>query len=191
MNDVAYNEPWLDERAREVRASIAAIQGMSAQFSYLQLGWRPPDGGWSIGQVFEHLILTDRPYIDAIRRALRNAPRARDAWRSSFLGGMLVRAVSPEAKRKAKAFKGYRPGPQPRADVVSDYLALREQLLELIAEARGADLRRTRFHSRIFGLIRLNLGDGIMVMIRHTERHLQQVARVHQQMISSGPANVI
>ena len=59
--------PWLGERAREVRASIEQIERLRTELGYLQLGWRPPDGGWSIAQVFEHLIAADASYLPRMR----------------------------------------------------------------------------------------------------------------------------
>ena len=60
--------PWLADRTREVRASITTIEQLGSDLGYLQLGWRPPDGGWSIAQVFEHLIIADSSYLGAMKR---------------------------------------------------------------------------------------------------------------------------
>jgi hypothetical protein len=168
---------WLEERAREVSASIADIRRL-AGLSQTQISWRPPDGGWSISQVLEHLILTDSAYLPVLHRAIANGPRGETAWRPSLMGGLLLRFVRPKSKRKVKAIKGYIPGPEPRANVVSDYIALREQLLRAINQARSRDLRRTRFISPLSSLFRMNLGDAIMVLVVHTQRHLEQIARV-------------
>ncbi|HEX6560371.1 MAG TPA: DinB family protein, partial [Longimicrobiales bacterium] len=150
------------------------------ELEYLQLGWRPPEGGWSIGQVFEHLILTDTPYLETMQRALVGAKHGGGAWQPSFMGGMIIRAVDPGTARKSKAFKKHQPGPQPRANVIDEYLARREQLTDLIGAARGVDLRAVRMRSPIIGLVRLNLGDAIQIMVSHTRRHLQQIERLRQ-----------
>lgn len=181
MSDlISTNNRWLEQRAHDVQESIGRIRALRAELAYLQIGWRPPDGGWSIGQVFEHLILTDTPYLENMRTVLPGAKRGGADWKPSFTGAMIIRAVSPEATRKSKAFRNFQPGPQPRANVIDEYLARREQLVELIGAARDVDLRATRVRSPIVRLVRLNLGDAIQILVAHTQRHLQQVERVRR-----------
>ena len=178
MNGDVANQQWLDERASEIRASITDLEHLRDTLAYLQLGWRPPEGGWSIGQVIEHLILTDQPYLADISRLLMRAKRGGERWHPSMLGGFITRAVSPQAPRKAKAFKGFQPGPEPRADALSEYIEIRRALLALIEQSKGVDLNRARLKSPVFGLIHYNLGDAYMILTRHTQRHLQQIERV-------------
>src|SRR5688572_20003663 len=96
------NDQWLAERAREVQDSIAQIRRDVEPLAYLQLGWRPPDGGWSIAQVMEHLIITDLSYIDAFEVILAQPPKKQNAgaWRPSLIGGFLTRSQQPDSKQK-------------------------------------------------------------------------------------------
>ena len=170
--------PWLEERAREVRASSEAITKLRAELSYLQLGWRPPDGGWSIAQVFEHLIISDVSYLERMRELVEHGKRGNTPWKPTFGGGLLIKTVSPTSKRKSRAPRIYRPPAEPRAHVVEAYLALRTTFLDIIARADGVDLRRNRMVSPVTPLIRPNLGDAIMVLTVHTQRHLLQIERI-------------
>ncbi len=76
MNDRQLNNRWLAERVSDVRASIADLRREVGPLAYLQLGWRPPEGGWSIAQVIEHLIITDESYLEPIERLVRREVRA-------------------------------------------------------------------------------------------------------------------
>ena len=67
------NNPWLMDRIRDVEQSIDIIKRDVATLEYLQIGWRPPDGGWSIAQVMEHLILTEERYCSFADIRLPNA----------------------------------------------------------------------------------------------------------------------
>ncbi|HUP89531.1 MAG TPA: DinB family protein [Longimicrobiales bacterium] len=174
------NDNFLDERAREVRASIDAFRKLEPELAYLQLGWRPPEGGWSIAQVVEHLILTDEPYVDIITRLLQNAKRDGDAWKPSMFGGFVTRAVEPKSAKKVKALKGFQPGPEPRANAIADYIRLREKIAQLIEQSKGVDLNRARMSSPVMGLIRYNLGDAYMILSKHTMRHLEQIERIRK-----------
>ncbi|HET9441300.1 MAG TPA: DinB family protein [Longimicrobiales bacterium] len=182
MNDAQINNPWLAQRARELQTSIVEIERDVAPLAYLQIGWRPPDGGWSIAQVMEHLIITDQSYIDALEPLLAQPPRrvVQEAWRPSLMGGLLTRSQMPDSKRKLTTPRIWRPAPEARAHVVEEYIAVRKRLLQLLERADGHDLRRTRLSSPAARWIRMNLGDAFMTLIVHTQRHLQQIRRIKE-----------
>lgn len=174
------NETWLDQRIAEVRASIAAIEKIRSELAYLQLGWRPPTGGWSIAQVFEHLIIADTSYLPTLRNLATHGRRGDTPWRPTLAGKWLLKSLQPTSEKKVPAPRIYRPAAEPRANVVEEYLKLRVQEIEIIEQAKisGADLVRNRMSSPVLSLIRVNLGDAFMLLVVHTQRHLQQIARV-------------
>ncbi len=186
VESTSIKNPWLAERANEIRNSIADIEREVAPLAYLELGWRDAAGGWSIAQIMEHLIITDQSYIDRLTELLREPSRkpVYQPWRPSLIGRFLVRSQMPESKRKVTTPPVWRPGPEARADVVQEYIAVRQRLLQLLSQADGHDLNRTRLSSPASKLIRLNLGDAIMTLVVHTQRHLQQIRRIKERHTS-------
>ena len=180
MNAMQLDNPWLAERVRDIRASIAELRSEVSPLAYLQLGWQPPEGGWSVAQVIEHLIITDQSYVDRLDRLLAHKPAqpSHEVWQPSLIGGFLVRSQLPDSKRKLRTPSRWRPGPQPRAHPLEEYITLRERLIELVQKADGHDLRRTKLSSPASRFVRLNLGDAIMTLVVHTQRHLKQIARI-------------
>jgi hypothetical protein len=172
MSDV-----WLEDRKQDVRASIDAVRRIQNELAYLQLGWRPPDGGWSIAQVFEHLIISDSLYYPQLREIVQTGKRGSAEWKPTITGGFIVRALLPTSTRKTPAPQIFRPA-EPRANVVEDYINVREELVRIMDSAKGIDLRRNKVTSPVSKLIRINLGDAFMILVVHTQRHLQQIARV-------------
>lgn len=180
MNVVAGNDQLLDAHAKAVRASTAEIRALRDQLAYLQQGWRPPDGGWSIAQVFEHLLMSDRSYLPEMRRMVESGSKGDAPWQPTLFGGLLARSLAPGKTRKLPAPRAWRPAPEPRAHVIDEYIELREELVALIERARGVDLRRNMMRSPAASLIRLNLGDAFQILVVHTQRHLQQIARIRK-----------
>lgn len=172
------NDHWLDDRAREMRDSLATIRRLQAELDDAQLWWRPPEGGWSIGQVFGHLVLVDKPYTSIVPEALTRAPRGGKPWKPSLIGRLVRHAVDPKSERRYRTGRGFQPGAQPRANAIADYIAIREELLRLVEQAKGVDLNRTRVRSPVSRFVRYNLGDAFLILVRHTQRHLQQAERV-------------
>ena len=150
-----------------------------------QLAQRPANGGWSISQVFEHLVLTGELYLVGINTAIAAAkPTAcPPIWKSTWVGWLLATAVSPQAPRKLSAPKRMQPGPIARPNVVAIYSAEGARIASLLDRATALDLNRVRIASPILKIIRLNLGDCFEVNVQHGTRHLDQVERVRLEIV--------
>lgn len=171
------------ELRRRVLGSAEQAEQTAREVGEAGLGWLPPGGGWSVGQVLEHLVTTDREYVAKLRPVIA-AARARGrtggagAWRPSLLGGMLARAIDPASTKPVPSPKSFRPAGPHGGDVVARFRAARQEIAALMDEAAGLDLRRVRLGSPVSRLIRLNLGDAFLVLTLHAERHLGQIERV-------------
>ena len=164
-----------------VDAITEHAQSLTAGLDDHQLSWRPPNGGWSIGQIFEHLVVVNDSYLERIRPLVRRADALRtriaDAqWRPTLMGRMLVNAF--HSTRKLPAPRMYRPPLQPRANVVGEFLRRQHELTELLRTAAGLDWQRIRTTSPVTPLIRLNLGDCFTIMVVHAQRHIGQIERL-------------
>lgn len=170
---------WLADRISEVEESIAVVEREVLPLAYLQIGWRPPEGGWSIAQVMEHLIITEESYLATFDRILARRPvhASNEEWTPSLIGGFLTRSQMPEA-RKMTSPSAWRPAPEARANVVEEYIAVRRRLIEAMRKADGHNLRRTKLSSPAAKLVRINLGDAFMTLVVHTQRHLRQIERI-------------
>lgn len=150
-----------------------------------RLNRRPPDGGWSVGQVLEHLCVSVElyePRVQAmLRRARVDAAAPRREWKPTAFGRMLVHSLA--APRKLITPKGMRPALTPRAGVLEAFLGIHSAVATRIDDAATFDWRAARMWSpavpRILQpLARLNLGDVFSVFVVHAERHALQIARV-------------
>lgn len=170
----------LERVARAGERARTLVQPLSEA----QLAWAPPGGGWSVGQVLEHLVVSDALYLERMRRALEAAVAAGrhrgvpTAWRGSLFGRLLAAAVAPDSARRVGAPRVFKPGPAARPGVLEAFLATRGELSALLRRADGWDVSRIRLASPVSALVRLNLGDAFRILANHAERHLGQVERV-------------
>lgn len=165
------------------RRTTAAFRTLADPLSASQLAWAPPGGGWGVGQVLEHLVTVNGLYLQLcealVARGLAVTPPATTgAWKASFVGGFLARAVAPESTRKLPAPKVFRPGPAPRANVLPVFLEMQERLASLVERAAPLDWNALRGPSPVSPLIRVNLGDAFQILVNHSARHLGQAQRV-------------
>ncbi|MDB4950551.1 MAG: hypothetical protein JWM27_3200 [Gemmatimonadetes bacterium] len=156
---------------------LRVLEGLDAD----ALAWSPPGGGWSVGQVLEHLVVSADSYLDRLPYLLERSAAlhgsADTPWKASLLGKWLAKSLEPGA-RAMPAPRIYRPGAAPRADVLAELLKRQARALELMEAAAGLEWRRVRMGSPVTPLIRLNLGDVFTVNVVHVERHLGQIDRV-------------
>ncbi len=161
----------------EPRARVAVSGLPEAKFREV-----PPDGGWSVAQVFEHLCVSSYSYLDgplpqAVAKAVARGPSLR-AWKPSFVGGWLTRALV-EGGKPMSTPKLYRVGREPRPNVVDEFLGSVVRLRKLMHEADGFDLG-TGFASPVSPLFRINLGDAFRILVVHGHRHLAQAERTRR-----------
>jgi hypothetical protein len=142
----------------------------------------PPDGGWSVAHVFEHLCVANESYLDgplgpAVAKAKAQGPSDRP-WRPSFVGRWLTGALVEGAK-PLPAPKRWRVGSNPREQVVDAFLAGVGRLRGLMREVDGHDLR-VGLSSPVSPLFRMNLGDAFRILVVHSHRHLAQAERTRR-----------
>jgi hypothetical protein len=173
-------------------ALIATTRALDARILTIQettdptaLSWQPPSGGWTAGVVFEHLCIGHDSYLTVLGRLVANAPRnatvshATSRWKPSFAGNLLVRSL--ESPKKRRAPKIYRPPPQPRPNVMQEFLDRQRKLVDLIERSMALEWQRVRMASPVSWLIRMNIGDGFTVLVVHAERHLRQIDRILEE----------
>ena len=69
--------------------------------------------------------------------------------------------------------------------IIEDYVKSSEELIALVNKMKHLDLKKIKLSSPVNKLIRLNLGDPLIIIPKHDERHLNQAERVkNQQRIS-------
>jgi hypothetical protein len=178
--DTAFGVPYLAAlsiRMAEVRRRArSSVSGISAN----AMSARPPSGGWSVGEIFEHLCVAnisyERPVAQAIAkaRARRGPPRAH---RSTLGGGFLIRTLMP-GTRGVPTLRPYVPL-TPRERVVDAFLGSLDTIEREMHEADGLDLR-VMLTSPVMPLLRMNLGEAFTVAVVHAERHLGQVERTRR-----------
>lgn len=149
-----------------------------------QLNWRPNPGIWSIAEVLAHLNSYSRYYHPTIQKKIEStrfrtekenflsSPLGRSAWKSMKLGRL------NNIKRKFKAPKGHNPSIDPelvQGTELTDFLAQQQELLAIIESSSEVNARKVKIPISISKIVRLRLGDALLFIVYHNERHMQQI----------------
>src|ERR1700730_13358152 len=150
-----------------------------------QFNWRPSPRRWSISECLAHLNVLDGLDVPAIRIAIERGSAqgltGKGPFRYGFLSRNFVRFSEPPVKLKFRAPKVYRPpSDQPKERVVAGFIAIHDQLLELILKANGLDLARIKVGTP-FPRVIFSLGQRFALLAAHDRRHLRQAWDVRRQ----------
>lgn len=159
----------------------AQAKGDLAGLDQSGMDWRPPAGGWSVAQVLEHMVITNELYMPRVAALITHAATSQGearAWKPSLMGRILIKAVLPTTPRKVKTLAKLEPDPVPGPDVVTRFLGTVREITDLLWRSKGIDMRKPRMTSPVSPLFRrLNLGDAFVILVAHTQRHMQQIER--------------
>ncbi|MCH2234303.1 MAG: DinB family protein [Crocinitomicaceae bacterium] len=179
----------------DLKEKLKSMSALSAQdvrdnFSNLsktQLEWQPNDKSWSIGQCLEHLNAYFRYYLPVFKGKISNS-RFRepvDYFNSSPLGVAVYRSVKlgkvKNVKRKLKSPKEYNPLVNEALmtdNAVAEFLEHQLAFDDVIEEATQINLRKTKCPLSLRPVVKLNLGDALVYMSYHIERHIEQAKKV-------------
>jgi hypothetical protein len=180
--------------AQELQSRLTAILDLTAQefrpLSEEQLRWKPAADRWSILECLQHLNLAERFYIRNIqhkvdRLGIQQTNPTDQAMQSDWVGKAMRYIVDPEMKIKVPAPGVIRPRRaselQP-AEVLGQFIELQTLLHELLNKAVYLDWNQEKVMSLFGNWLKLRLGDTLLMLVAHTERHINQAMRVKEEM---------
>jgi hypothetical protein len=153
---------------------------LAGELSDEQLNWKSTPDKWSIAQCLDHLAVTgerfDEYYTEAIKRGREKWPvREPIQYLPTFVGGWLLKRVTPEVKRKIRAPKVFRPSQSVTiTGSLEKFLKQQDVFLGFVRAARDLDYNRIRLRSPVTPLMRYSLADAFVVTVLHGQRHLGQ-----------------
>lgn len=177
----------LNEARKVSDSSLRTVKERLLSLSQTQLTWRPNEVSWNIQEIFCHLNQYAAYYHQAFKRSIEktkfaltrenylSSPLGRSAWKSMKLGR------AQNVKRKFKAPKAYNPRLDPTlltGQDVKDFEANLGELFGIFDQAAKVDLRRVKIPISISKIVRLRLGDALLFVVYHNERHVQQALNI-------------
>lgn len=152
-----------------------------------QKSWKINESSWSINEIFAHMNEYAKFYHSTFlerieitrfrepRQIFLSSPLGRSAWQSMKLGN------AKNVKRKFKSPKTSNPSIDISlltGNEISDFEKGQEELLMIFEKAEGVNLRKVKVPISISKIIRFRLGDALLFVTYHNERHVQQAMNV-------------
>lgn len=166
------------------QSNIEIIKVSVKKMSDTQLNWKPVETSWSVNEVLSHLNEYGRYYnpvflhkientrFTSTKEAFLSSPLGRSAWKSMKLGNV------KNIRRKIKSAKDSNPTVTPsilEGEQVNTFANQQNDLLSIINKSTAVNIRRVKIPISRSKVVRLRLGDALLFVVYHNERHMQQI----------------
>jgi hypothetical protein len=151
--------------------------------SVAQLNWKPSAEQWSVGQCFDHLIVTNRTFFPALDKVaagtFKSSLWGRVSPLSGFFGRYILGALDPAGGRKIKAPRAFLPAVSDvDANVIKRFVGNLSEVAARMRSTAGVDLGRTVVTSPAMALVTYSLLDVYRIFVAHARSHFEQARRV-------------
>jgi len=153
------------------------------QLSAEQINWKPSEDEWSIGQCFDHLIISNRPFLTIIEEIRAGERRRRIRERipllPPFFGRLLIRSLRADSGRKLKARPAFSPASSRiSTGIIASFIEQQRELLQLMEATRRLDLDSVTITSPVARFVTYSLMDAYRIIVVHEQNHFVQARRV-------------
>jgi hypothetical protein len=167
----------------KLEGQINEVAELTAGLSESALNWQPNSQSWSIGQCLDHLVRTNEAVLAAVKQTVEQnrdelRPRKGEMQAAGWFSRWFIRTIGPESSSKLRAPKKIVPPSNISADVVTRFTETQKQIGQFVNEFREADLGALRYPNPLLPFPRWTVDTGLLILVRHNARHLQQAERV-------------
>ncbi|MDP2036038.1 MAG: DinB family protein, partial [Ignavibacteria bacterium] len=146
-----------------------------------ELNKKPSEKRWSAAECIEHLTLAGQSYLSNIPKIpKRSAVLIDDEVKigAGLFAKTFIHFTGPKVKIKMKAPKSMLVSNYNYdKDVIDDFLFLQDEFLSALSAVNYEELKSFKVAWPTFELIKLSLGDVMMITIAHELRHINQAER--------------
>lgn len=152
-----------------------------------QKNWKPSQEKWSVLECFAHINKIYSFYIPTIQKKIEKKANLDpiERFTSSHIGRTLYKSMQlNKAQRPRRRLKSPRSfNPKISADLVSgnddkNFLNYQEQMTQLLKDTFEVNLRKIKVPLSLSKVVKIRLGDALLFVIYHNERHVQQALNI-------------
>ncbi len=178
------------EVQQRIRTVLDTVEREFRPLTDAQLRWKPAPDKWSIIECLQHLNLAEQFYIRQLQHhveklGLRQDSPTDQTLESSLVGRTLRWTIDPKTTIKIPAPSMIRPRPAADLDVANvlrQFIELQNLLLTLLDKAVYLDWNRQKLPTLFGNWLKIRLGDAVLMLVAHTERHINQAGRVKEAL---------
>jgi hypothetical protein len=150
--------------------------------SEMQFNWKPSEEKWSIGECINHLVITHKLYnskIKELQPLFEDSGKGFIKFKHTFSARMILKYVDPNSTTRTKTFKVFKPSMrQINTSIIRSFCEEVESMISFAEKLHGVDLTKLKIGSPLTKLLRMNVGDALLINLYHDQRHLNQAKKI-------------
>ncbi|GAB3901692.1 DinB family protein [Larkinella knui] len=176
-----------------IRTALETVEREFRPLSDEQLNWKPDTKRWSITQNLQHLNLAERFYIRNLQKkvddlGLIQTNPTDQTLESSLFGRFMRYLIDPNTKMKIPTVPFLQPRNELDArDVMKQFVELQQLLHDLLDKATYINWNQEKVMTLFGNWIKIPVGDAFLMLVAHTERHINQALHVKQEAAGIRP----
>ncbi len=180
---------WIENQIEEINNLNEKFSSEFVDLDAGKMNWKPAENIWGINECLDHIIQSNRKYYP-IFDSIENGTYKGGKWTHfpvlpRLLGNMVVKAVSPDYKRKSKTFPPFYPlSSYYEKNLTSELLKENKILIEKFRKC-NKDIDKIIVTSPINSFITYSLRDCIKILVDHEKRHLNQAISIKMKLKDS------
>jgi hypothetical protein len=148
-----------------------------------QIKWKPNEQGWSIAECIDHLVVTNKLYLNefekqvAVKQIITDCSKTevKHKWLCKFV----IKGVDPANIKKSRTFPVFMPSMSKyKKDIFNSFFEVQNNLINLVSSAKDLDFNKYVMSSPAAKIIKENFCDVLEIIRLHDRRHFNQVERV-------------
>jgi len=176
------NDELLQKFLSEAPLLIDTANKQFNDLSETQINWKPSEEKWSIGECIDHLVVTHKLYnskIKEVQPLIKDCGDGSFKFKHTFSGRTILKYVDPNSTTRTKTFKLFKPSMrQIDTDFIRSFCEEVETMISFAEKLRGVDLTKLKISSPVTKLLRMNVGDALLINLYHDKRHLNQAEKI-------------
>lgn len=160
---------------------LQRVRIVDAEIDQAMLNQKPDHNHWTLGQIFEHMLISNQGYYDQMKSVLEKGIKGEEAIKHSWFGKVILKGAGPGGNVPAPKPLVPPPGPYDHA-VIERWQAQHEGFLGMLDELTGINLSATKVKNAIMPIFSMNLADLFELLVVHGERHVGQIEVIAKQM---------
>jgi hypothetical protein len=176
-------EKTLPELIAQVESVTADAHTTFGGLSVQQLNWKPEENQWSVGQCFDHLIVSNGTYFPIFEAVVRGENKS-TFWKRlplwpGLMGRIMIKSLDPFSTRRYKTQRVFTPSAGPVGPTIIDrFVDHQWEFVSLMKRMEGLALRNVIISSPVSGLFAFSALDALTFLVLHERRHYNQAVRV-------------
>ncbi|MEQ8552613.1 MAG: DinB family protein [Cyclobacteriaceae bacterium] len=184
------NNNYLKNWIKEAELVPDRVSELFQDISIEEINRKPKAYKWSIGELFDHLTVTNALYFPVFQKIIagthRNPFASKFSYLSDFFGKSILKSVHPENEKKLKTMRKFEPVMKEfTPDKINAFIQQHKELIALVKQTDVVNHTKTFIGSPANPVIVYSLEYANKIILAHDLRHIQQASKLTGRYIEN------